>query len=77
MILGGVCKKCLNSSFANLANQLRYLTGSVVDAADINASDVSEPPEIVPLHQFTRAGKRGHYVSCGMVVIENNSAPSE
>ena len=77
MSLGGVCKKCLNTSFANLENQLRDSAGSIVDDADVNANDVSKPPEIVPLHQFTRAGKRGHYVSCGMVVIENDPAVSQ
>ncbi len=77
MMVGGVCNNCLNTSFENFENQLQDFTGSVVDDADVNASDVSKPPEIVPLHQFTRAGKRGHYVSCGMVVIENNPAPSE
>ncbi len=50
MSLGGICKKCLNTSFANLENQLRDSAGSIVDDADVNANDVSKPPEIVPLH---------------------------
>ncbi len=49
MILGGVCKKCLNVSFANLENQLRDSSGSIIDDADVNANDVSNTPEIVPL----------------------------
>ncbi len=77
MLLGGVCKKCLSTSFANFENQLPDSTGSVIDNADVDANDVSKSPEIVPLHHFTRAGKRGHYVSCGMVMIENNPAPTE
>ncbi len=77
MLLGGVCKKCLNVSFVNLENQQRDCTGSIVDDGDINANDVGKPPEIVPLHQFTRAGKRGHYLSCGMIVIDNDPAPAQ
>ncbi len=77
MLLGGVCKKCLNVSFANLENQLRDCAGSIVDNADVNANDVSNTPEIVPLSQFTRAGKRGHCTSCGMIVIDNDPAPTE
>ena len=45
-----VCKKCANSSFAHLQNQLVDSAGDVVDCADIsNDSLFALPPEIVPL----------------------------
>ncbi len=45
-----VCKKCANSSFAHLENQLVDASGSVVDSADVSADALfAQPAEIVPL----------------------------
>ncbi len=44
-----LCKKCANSSFAHLENQLRDSAGDVIDVADLPADVGSQPPEIVPL----------------------------
>ncbi len=40
-------------------------------AATCNADLVLE---IVPLCKFTRAGRRGHYLSCGVVLLEKQDA---
>ncbi len=50
--MGGtkLCKKCANSSFAHLENQLVDCAGSTIDEADVAASNAfSSPAEIVPL----------------------------
>ncbi len=66
-----ICKKCANNSFAHLENQLVDSAGDVVDSADVsNESVFALLPEIVPLSQFARAGKRGHYLSAGVVMLE-------
>ena len=55
---------------------MRDSSGSVVADADLSAAATSAEcinsvePEIVPLKVFTRAGKRGHYLSCGVVMLE-------
>ena len=74
--LDGKCAKCANSSFAHFQDQLRDSSGSVVGDADLAtvakspAIDARDQLEIVPLKVFTRAGKRGHYLSCGVVMLE-------
>jgi predicted nucleic acid-binding Zn-ribbon protein len=58
----GKCVKCSNHSFSNLPDQL--VPAECVGDRNLPASnpvaDVSNC-EIVPLKQFARAGKRGHY----------------
>ena len=47
------------------------------DAATDDVSDVSKsvkPIEVVSLSQFTRAGKRGHYESCGVITLRQPDA---
>ena len=45
-----VCKKCANSSFVHLENQLVDSAGSVVGDADVSADTMfAQPAEIVPL----------------------------
>ena len=53
---------------------LRDSSGTVVCDDDVaqptTSSSRDQGPEIVPLKVFTRAGKRGHYLSCGVVMFE-------
>ena len=50
-MVGGtvVCKKCMNSSFVHLENQLVDAVGSVVDSADVSDNMFAQSAEIVPL----------------------------
>jgi hypothetical protein len=62
-------------SFTHLSDQLvteDYVGNSSAPIFSTSA-DVSNC-EIVPLKQFARAGKRGHYLSYGVCVIDSESA---
>jgi hypothetical protein len=46
--------------------------GSVVSVDDVaDVTVLQKVPEMVPLKQFVRAGKRGHYLNFGVVVLDN------
>lgn len=68
------CAKCANISFSNLPDQLvlEDSIGTRVDAVSGLSADVSHC-EVVPLKQFARAGKRGHYLSYGACFIDQDS----
>jgi hypothetical protein len=69
------CARCANSSFVNLSDQLVDGDGSVVDADElpVRVVDVSADVstcEVVPLKQFVRGGKRGHYSTFGVCMLD-------
>lgn len=54
-----------------MSDQLCDVSGSVVlpDCVEVlKTADVAA--EVVPLKQFVRGGKRGHYLNFGVVVID-------
>ena len=59
------CKRCVNNSFVGTAAQQGVNNDSVT--ADISTTRLSGEIEVVPLNQFTRAGKRGHYEYFGVM----------
>ncbi len=65
-----MCKKCANSSFAHFENQLVDGAGSVVDNDHVSNNMFTLPAEIVPLYQFSCDGKRCHYLSFGVFMLE-------
>jgi predicted nucleic acid-binding Zn-ribbon protein len=73
--VSGKCLKCSNHSFKNLPDQLvsSECVGDRVLSTSDPVADVSNC-EIVPLKQFARAGKRGHYLSFGVCMIDAESA---
>jgi hypothetical protein len=62
------CAQCRNHSFTGLVDQLsgEHLVADVSNVAIDNKLPVVE---IVPLNQFTRAGKRGMYETCGVISL--------
>lgn len=62
------CKRCLNHSFVGVANQQSDNASANVIS---NVPSVQEAAvEVVPLNQFTRAGKRGLYEVFGVIHLK-------
>ena len=71
--------RCKSHSFAGFRDQLhgdRVQNSSNV-SSDFEQSEHACGVEVVPYSVFSRAGKRGHYETCGVIVIKPDEAITE